>query len=262
MGHGKEQSIIEALTEHIHPNPHQPRIHFDEGEDWKLGRSMIKEGQKWPLRVIKMTNGHYQIVGGERRWRAAKLVGIRSLKVIVEEGELSELELAKDQLIDNLHFRKLNLIELAAGFQTLAKDGMKNNEIAEALDISEGQVSRAFTINSCLLPALQNDVSSGALPAHAAYRIATLPAQQQLEIAEQVKRGELNRHGLEAKIRALQGKSTQRKPKTTKLTIPLPPDAGWDEAEEILKGLLKCIHKCRSGGIPAHLVIATLRAEL
>jgi ParB family chromosome partitioning protein len=116
--------------EHVTPNPDQPRRDFDEAELLGLAQSIETEGIIQPLLVRPMAPHRYQIIAGERRWRAAKLAGLTEVPVIVREANDEKvLELA---IIENIQREDLNAIELALAFQRMAMElGLSHDQIGQ-----------------------------------------------------------------------------------------------------------------------------------
>ena len=104
----------------VEPNPGQPRRDFDEEELQALADSIAEHGIIQPLTVREMTNGYYQIIAGERRWRAARIANLQEVPVVViEADDRKAMELA---LIENLQRQDLNPVEEALGYRTLMED--------------------------------------------------------------------------------------------------------------------------------------------
>ena len=114
---GKREEILELPVEQLSPNPHQPRIDFDEVALNDLAESIKEHGIIQPLIVTKVKPNHYQLIAGERRWRAAKMLKMETVPAIVRDfNEQKKLELA---LIENIQRRDLNAIETAIAYQKL-----------------------------------------------------------------------------------------------------------------------------------------------
>jgi len=116
-----EQNAYRELPVYkVEPNPDQPRREFDEEELQALADSISVHGVIQPLTVREMPNGYYQIIAGERRWRAARIAGLSDVPVVVVEADdRKAMELA---LIENLQRQDLNPVEEAMGYQTLMEE--------------------------------------------------------------------------------------------------------------------------------------------
>ncbi len=129
----------------IEPNRAQPRKYFDESAISALADSIREHGILQPLLVRPLAFGGYQIVAGERRWRAARMLGLDEIPVIVRD--FTDLETAQIALIENLQRENLNPIEEALGFKKLQDDfSMKQDEIAKTVGRSRSAVANALRL--------------------------------------------------------------------------------------------------------------------
>ncbi|MBR6617600.1 MAG: ParB/RepB/Spo0J family partition protein [Oscillospiraceae bacterium] len=129
----------------IEPNRSQPRKNFDETAISALAESIRVHGILQPLLVRPLAFGGYQIVAGERRWRAARMLGLDEVPVIV--CDFSDLETAQIALIENLQREDLNPVEEALGFQKLQDDfGMKQDEISKTVGRSRSAVANSLRL--------------------------------------------------------------------------------------------------------------------
>ena len=163
------------------PNPRQPRQVFDEESLEELAASIRAVGLLQPV-VVRVTEpGHYEIVMGERRWRAGQLAGLELIPAIVRET--SDDDLLRDALIENLHREQLNPLEEAAAYQQLLDDfSATHDELARRVGRSRPHISN--TIRLLNLPAaVQKRVAAGVLSAGHARALLSVPdvaAQEQL----------------------------------------------------------------------------------
>ena len=169
----------------IEPNPGQPRHDFDEEELQALADSILTHGLLQPLTVRETSSGYYQIIAGERRWRAARLAGISEIPaVIVEADDKKTMELA---LIENLQRQDLNPVEEAMGYHTLmAEYGLTQEQTAESVGKSRPAVANALRLLS--LPAeILLMVRQGALSAGHARAVLSIKSEKlQLEAAKKI----------------------------------------------------------------------------
>ena len=129
----------------IEPNRSQPRKYFDETAISALADSIREHGILQPLLVRPIPLGGYQIVAGERRWRAARMLGLDEVPVIIRE--LNDLETAQIALIENLQRENLNPMEEAMGFQRLMDEfGMTQDDIAKFVGRSRSAVANAVRL--------------------------------------------------------------------------------------------------------------------
>ncbi len=123
----------------------QPRKHFDEESLQELADSITEHGIIQPLTVRKLSSGYYQIIAGERRWRAARLAGLQEVPVIVMEAD--DRKAAELAMIENLQREDLNPMEEAAGFQSLIETyHMTQEEAAQRVGKSRSAVTNALRL--------------------------------------------------------------------------------------------------------------------
>lgn len=169
----------------VEPNPDQPRSDFDEEELQALADSISQHGVIQPLTVRQMETGYYQIIAGERRWRASRIAGLTEIPaVILEADDRKAMELA---LIENLQRQDLNPVEEALGYQSLMKEyGLTQEEVATQVAKSRPAVANALRLLS-LCPEVLEQVKSGTLTAGHARAILTLKSEkQQQEAAKKI----------------------------------------------------------------------------
>jgi ParB family transcriptional regulator, chromosome partitioning protein len=172
-----EEIPVGAVT----PNPRQPRQVFDEEALEELAASIRVVGLLQPVVVRKVMPGHYELIMGERRWRACELAGLEQIPAIVRET--SDDDLLRDALIENLHREQLNPLEEAAAYQQLLDDfSATHDELARKIGRSRPHISN--TIRLLSLPAnVQKRVAAGVLSAghaRALLSVDDLQAQEQL----------------------------------------------------------------------------------
>lgn len=165
----------------ISPNPRQPRQIFDEETLAELAASIKVVGLLQPVVVRKTGGGGYQIVMGERRWRACELAGLDVVPAIVRET--SDGDLLRDALIENLHRQQLNALEEAAAYQQLLDDfEATHEELARRIGRSRPHITNTIRLLN-LPPGVQRRVAAGVLSAghaRALLGIADSAAQEQL----------------------------------------------------------------------------------
>lgn len=169
----------------VEPNPDQPRRDFDEEELQTLADSISVHGVIQPLTVRQMPTGYYQIIAGERRWRAARLANLSEIPVvIVEADDKKAMELA---LIENLQRQDLNPVEEALGYQALIEEyGLTQEEAAGRVGKSRPAVANALRLLG-LSPAVLEKLKNGELSAGHARAILTLKTEKkQQEAAKKI----------------------------------------------------------------------------
>lgn len=167
----------------VEPNPNQPRRDFDEEELQALSESIALHGVIQPLTVRKTGNGYYQIIAGERRWRASRMANLSEIPVvIVEADDKKAMELA---LIENLQRQDLNPVEEALGYQSLMEDyGLTQEEAAGRVGKSRPAVTNSLRLLN-LCPAVLDKVRNGELSAGHARAVLTLKSEKQQQQAAQ-----------------------------------------------------------------------------
>ncbi len=179
-----EKSPYQLLPIHkVEPNPGQPRRDFDPEELQALADSISVHGVVQPLTVRELSSGYYQIIAGERRWRAARQAGLTEIPaVIIEADDKKAMELA---LIENLQRQDLNPVEEALGYQSLMADyGMTQEETANRVGKSRPAVTNALRLLS-LCPAVLEKLRVGELTAGHARAVLTLKTEKQQQEAAQ-----------------------------------------------------------------------------
>ena len=169
----------------VEPNKDQPRQDFDEEELQALADSITEHGVIQPLTVRELSSGYYQIVAGERRWRAARLAGLREIPaVIIEADDRKVMELA---LIENLQRQDLNPVEEALGYQTLIADhGLTQEEAAKRVGKSRPAVANALRLLN-LCPEVLLMLREGKLsPGHARAILTLKTEKKQQEVAQKI----------------------------------------------------------------------------
>jgi ParB family chromosome partitioning protein len=163
----------------IRPNPSQPRVAFDEEALAELVTSIREVGLLQPVVVRPVGAGQYELVMGERRWRASQEAGTATIPAIVRET--ADADMLRDALLENLHRSALNPLEEAAAYAQLLEDfGATHEELATRIGRSRPQISN--TIRLLQLPAaVQRRVAAGVLSAGHARAVLGLPTPQAQE---------------------------------------------------------------------------------
>ncbi|WP_312942332.1 ParB/RepB/Spo0J family partition protein [Oscillibacter sp.] len=188
----------------------QPRKSFDGDALNDLADSIRRHGIIQPLTVRKLASGYYQIVAGERRWRAARIVGLSEVPVVVVEAD--DRKAAELAMIENLQREDLNAMEEAAGFQSLIQSyRMTQEEAAEAVGKSRSAVANALRLLS-LSPAVKTLVEDGTLSAGHARALLPLSPALQESAARSVISGGLSVRQTEALVKKL---STEKPEETS-----------------------------------------------
>ncbi len=191
----------------------QPRKHFDEASLAELAASIQEHGIIQPLTVRKLASGYYQIIAGERRWRAARLAGLSEVPVIVIEAD--DRKAAELAMIENLQREDLNPMEEAAGFQSLIETyHMTQEEAATRVGKSRSAVTNALRLLS-LTPSVRKLVEEGKLSAGHARALLSLSPAVQENAAAAVVSGGLSVRQTEALAKRLSAEKKPEKPAPT-----------------------------------------------
>ena len=169
----------------VENNQNQPRKDFDEEELQALADSIATHGIVQPLTVRELPTGYYQIIAGERRWRAARMAGLSEVPaVVIEADDKKAMELA---LIENLQRQDLNPVEEALGYQSLMEDfDLTQEETAERVGKSRPAVANALRLLA-LTPPVLDKVRKGELSAGHARAILTVKdPKKQADVAQKI----------------------------------------------------------------------------
>nr|WP_325298229.1 ParB/RepB/Spo0J family partition protein [uncultured Dysosmobacter sp.] len=191
----------------VESNSAQPRKNFDEAALAQLADSIRQHGIIQPLTVRKLSSGYYQIIAGERRWRAARLAGLQEVPALVIEAD--DRKTAELAMIENLQREDLNPIEEAGGYQTLIQQyHMTQEEAAQRVGKSRSAVANTLRLLE-LTPAVQKQVKSGELSAGHARALVPLSPAMQTRAAEAIIQGGLSVRQAEALAKRL---AAEKKP--------------------------------------------------
>lgn len=187
----------------------QPRKHFDEESLQELADSITEHGIIQPLTVRKLASGYYQIIAGERRWRAARLAGLQEVPVIVMEAD--DRKAAELAMIENLQREDLNPMEEAAGFQSLIENyHMTQEEAAQQVGKSRSAVTNALRLLG-LTPAVRKLVEENKLSAGHARALVPLSPSLQESAANAILTGGLSVRQTEALVKRLSAEKKEPK---------------------------------------------------
>lgn len=199
--------VVRLPVADLAPNPHQPRRHFDEAAMAELAASVRAHGILQPI-LVRPYAGRHQIIAGERRWRAAQVVGLHEIPVVIRE--LDEREVAEIALIENVQRADLNAIEEARGYQRLvAEFGHTQAVLADIVGKSRSHVTNLLRLLD-LPAAVQALVESGALSMGHARSLVGAPDAEAL--AERAVAAGLSVRALEQLVGGQRGNSKPGKP--------------------------------------------------
>lgn len=191
----------------IDPNPNQPRVHFDEASLAELTASISAIGVLQPILVRPVGNDRYQLIAGERRWRAASRAGLQMIPAIVRvTDDVSSVEQA---LVENLHRQDLTPLEEAAAYQQLLEDfNMTHEQVASKVGKSRSAITNALRLLG-LPPSIQSLLADGRLSAgHAKALLGTPDRSLQEQLAKRAVEMGWTVRGIEEAVRDSQPAST------------------------------------------------------
>lgn len=240
----------------------QARQHFDEAELRRLGES-LKVRQLQP--VVARPDG--LLIAGERRLRAAKLVGLAELQVVISEEPLSESQLRIFQLTENVHRADLRDSEKFRACEELLRlnSGWTNKDLAAHLKLGESTVTKYLSPGRCIAE-VQEALEAGRIGITTAYELSRAPQEQQGELL-QLKLSGTSRDGLADRIRKQKGQSTPQV-RVKRIACPLPSglsvvvsgqELSLDELIEALGDAQKEARKAREQGLDAKTFSAVMK---
>jgi ParB family transcriptional regulator, chromosome partitioning protein len=211
-----DEIAIGAIT----PNPRQPRQHFDEDALEELAASIREVGLLQPVVVRKVMPGRFELVMGERRWRACQRAGLEHVPAIVR-GTPDD-ELLREALMENLHREQLNPLDEAAAYQQLLDDfSATHDELARRVGRSRPHISNTIRLLQ-LPPAVQRRVAAGVLGAgHARALLSLADPQEQDHLAHRIVAEGLSVRAVEEIVALGQ---QQAKPRRAPVRQPVPPE--------------------------------------
>jgi ParB family transcriptional regulator, chromosome partitioning protein len=210
------EHVQRVALDRIHPCPFQPRKDFSPETLRELADSIKEQGIVQPL-IVRERQGHLELIAGERRWRAAQLIGLTEVPVILREADdRAVLELA---LIENLQRENLNAIEEAQGYaQLIEQFQLKQEEVATKVGKSRAVVANALRLLK-LPPSLQASIREGRLSVGHAKVILGLASETQQRLAfERILKEGLNVRQTEALVARLQAREAGTLPKPGPIT--------------------------------------------
>jgi len=249
-------ALRELDVEHIVPNQYQPRDHFDEELLTSLAASIAEVGVIQPI-VVRTIDEGYELIAGERRWRAAKRAGLRVIPALVRESDdMASLETA---VVENLHRQDLNALEEAAAYQQLIDDfQMTQAEVATRVGRSRSSIANTIRLLH-LPPSVQGLVVTGALTAgHARALLSVEDPTEQEALAKVMVRDQLSVRQAEALVKADDEQGSENSASLSSPTAATggsTKDAGLLELEELLANRLDTRVRVQLGKGPGRLLI-------
>ncbi|MBR5792288.1 MAG: ParB/RepB/Spo0J family partition protein [Ruminiclostridium sp.] len=210
--HAQEGGSVTLPISQVEPGLNQPRKHFDEEALAELAESIRQHGVLQPLTVRRLSSGYYQIIAGERRWRAARMAGLLEVPALIIEAD--DRKVMEIGLIENLQREDLNPMEEAAGYRTLIQEyGLTQEEAAHRVSKSRPAVANAMRLLS-LPQEVQWLIEQGNLSAgHGRALLSLEGAENQIAFAEEIMGKKWSVRETEERIRRLNQEETPAKEK-------------------------------------------------
>ncbi|WP_148411594.1 ParB/RepB/Spo0J family partition protein [Murimonas intestini] len=227
----KKEEVMLKITE-IEPNREQPRKSFDEDSLLELAESIKQFGVIQPL-IVQKKDDYYEIIAGERRWRAAKLAGLKEIPVIVKQ--YTEQEIVEISLIENIQRENLNPIEEAQAYKRLLTEfKLKQDEVAERVSKSRTAVTNSMRLLKLDERVQQMVIDDMISTGHARALLALEDKDQQYHVATRIFDEKLSVRETERLMKSLQSreqKEVKKKPEIENAFI-------YKDIEEKIKGIL------------------------
>lgn len=218
----------------VEPNKEQPRKNFDEDALLELSESIKQFGVLQPLLVVDRKD-YYEIIAGERRWRAAKMAGLKKVPVIIKD--LTEQEIVEISLIENIQRENLNPIEEAIAYKRLLNEfNLKQDEVAERVSKSRTAVTNSMRLLKLCDKVQQMVIDDMISTGHARALLGITDAEKQYTLAQKIFDEKISVRDTEKLVKKMQKQKNspakEVNPEKKKL------DAVYQEAEEKMKTIL------------------------
>ena len=226
----KKEEVMVKISE-VEPNRKQPRKNFDEDALLELSESIKQFGIIQPL-VVQKRKDYYEIIAGERRWRAAKMAGLKEVPVIIKN--YTDQEIVEISLIENIQREDLNPIEEAQAFKRLLTEfHLKQDEVAEKVSKSRTAVTNSMRLLKLDERVQQMVIDDMLSTGHARALLATDDKEQQYSLANKIFEEKMSVREVEHMMQALQKPKTEKKRKEE-----VPNKFIYEDVEEKLKNIL------------------------
>ena len=234
----KDEKSIEGILMDINkvePNREQPRKNFDEDALLELSESIKQFGVLQPL-LVQDKKGYYEIIAGERRWRAAKMAGLKEVPVIIKD--LTEQEIVEISLIENIQRENLNPIEEAIAYKRLLTEfNLKQDEVAERVSKSRTAVTNSMRLLKLNEKVQQMVIDDMITTGHARALLGIENQEKQFQVAQKIFDEKLSVRETEKLVKKIQQEKEESKPKKEEKIDPKM-EAILSDLEETMKGIL------------------------
>ncbi len=229
-----EHAADAVIMDKVEPNREQPRKKFDEDKLLELAESIRQFGVLQPL-LVQERDDYYEIIAGERRWRAAKKAGVKEVPVVIKN--LTEQEIMEISLIENIQREDLNPIEEALAYKRLLTEfNLKQDEVADRVSKSRTAVTNSMRLLKLGDQVQQMVIDEKLTTGHARALIVIEDPEKQLEIAEKIFDEKLSVRDTEKLVKNLQSEKKEKPEEKEKLDPKL--EAIYHDLEEQMKGIL------------------------
>lgn len=226
----KKAEVKLKITE-VEPNRDQPRKNFDEDALLELADSIRQFGILQPL-IVQKKEDYYEIIAGERRWRAAKMAGLKEVPVVIRNYD--EQQIVEISLIENIQRENLNPIEEAAAFKRLLTEfHLKQDEVAERVSKSRTAVTNSMRLLKLDERVQQMVIDDMITTGHARALLGTEDKELQFRLAQQIFDEKLNVREVERLMKAISGKDKKKQEKTEQKNAFI-----YQDLEEKMKAML------------------------
>ncbi len=226
----KKTELKLKITE-VEPNRDQPRKNFDEDALLELADSIRQFGILQPL-IVQKREDYYEIIAGERRWRAAKMAGLKEVPVVIRNYD--EQQIVEISLIENIQRENLNPIEEAAAFKRLLTEfHLKQDEVAERVSKSRTAVTNSMRLLKLDERVQQMVIDDMITTGHARALLGTEDKELQFRLAQQIFDEKLNVREVERLMKAISGKDKKKQEKTEQKNAFI-----YQDLEEKMKAML------------------------
>lgn len=225
--------VVEIFIENIEPNPFQPRKEFDEESLNELGQSIQENGIIQPITVRQVKPDKYQLVSGERRWRASLLVGLNNILAIVKD--YNDRQMMEIALVENIQREDLNPIEEAQAYNKMMEEfNMTQADVAKKVGKSRSTIANVVRLLK-LAPKIQMYVSRGTLSMGHARALLPLDNRElQTKVAEHIITNDLSVRKTEKYVNNLKNSSNESESNKSKNKNNKKLDSKWKKARDIL----------------------------
>jgi len=228
QGEKREHEIKDIDIEKIKPNPYQPRDRFTEESLDELANSIANKGVLQPITVREVQYDNFELVTGERRWRAAKKAGLDTIPAIIRE--FKDDEMMEVALIENLQREDLNPIEEAYAYQKMIEEfDITQKEVAERVSKSRSAIGNTLRLLN-LPPSVQEIVSRETISMGHARALLPLESKKQVDLANKIVEEDLSVRKTEELVKKYQNKDKKEKIKKNKKELA----PKWVKARELL----------------------------